>query len=297
MIYYYKKFIDKYGIIYSVDMLRITFKFNMDTYIKHKDGSVERVLGRDYFSQYLQHLADYDTDYEITHYDNFKAWGYRHLYVVACNEWSSTLSVGFERGTRKEDALHGFIEFNPNKVNGRLLNALYAVLRDCVREFHLKRYDLAIDFECARSLCRLDINGLHSYELHFDNGSYTEYTGVRNSVGRVKLYDKQAESKLDYALSRLEYTLDASVDVNSMPAVLITAFQPSIDFELENLRGVEKALVGCLVEMDAPSRNRHLKDLNRRARKKIEPFLSETALVLDVACCRSCLDFALSYTL
>ena len=46
---------------------------------------------------------------------------------------------------------------------------------------------------------------------------FTQYLGAKSSrVGRVKLYNKQAESNLDYPLTRLELTLDPQMPYVSL---------------------------------------------------------------------------------
>ena len=277
---YYNSLIDKYGFVYTVDMVRIVFKlaFEENEHIFH----------------HLQHLADYDLDYTVKHYDRFGVFDYRHLFVVGHRNWQSTVTLGFERGAKPSEKPYGMIEFNPNKVNGADFDDLFRFLKISCKSMELKRYDLAVDFPCIRSLCRLDISNLKTYELYYENGTYTEYTGVRNKPGRVKLYDKRAESNLDYDLCRVEYTLSADSDLTDLQPVLVSGAQ--IRLETDPLTGLLGSYVNLLLDKDLPMRNRSLKDLNFRTRKKIEPFLAETALKLDLACLLGCREFALSYT-
>ncbi len=281
---YFNSLTDKYSLVYSVDMVRINFKL---------DYQKNEVL-----ASYLQNLADWNISYQVKHYDRFGVFDYRHLFVVACDKWSSTCSIGLERGAKLEDKAYGMIEFNPNKVNGSEFNKLFNSIKLLCKRMELKRYDLAVDFPCIRSLCRLDMSGLKTYELYYENGTYTEYTGVRNKPGRVKLYDKRAESKLDYDLCRVEYTLAADSNLLDLTCVKVSAAQLSLntDPERENLTSLQSAYVNLLLDVDLPMRNRSLKNLDIRTRKKIEPFLSETALQLDMTCLLACRDFALSYT-
>lgn len=276
---YFNSLTDKYSLVYSVDMVRINFKLD---YQKNEE-----------LASYLQNLTDWNVSYQVKHYDRFGVFDYRHLYVVSCDKWVSTCSIGLERGTKLEDKAYGMIEFNPNKVNGSEFDRLFNSIKFLCKRMELKRYDLAVDFPCIRSLCRLDMNGLKSYELYYENGTYTEYTGVRNKPGRVKLYDKRAESKLDYDLCRVEYTLAADSDLTDLQSVLVSGAQVSLD--LYPLTGLLGSFVNLLLDKDLPMRNRSLKDLDYRTRKKIEPFLRETALQLDTTCLFACRDFALSY--
>ena len=103
------------------------------------------------------------------------------------------------------------LEFNPNKVSD---NEVFKIIHKLLIEYcrksltHIARFDLAIDIPVDRSRCflvkdrRLYIERKHGVE-------YTQYLGSKSaSVGRVKLYNKTAEAKLDYPLTRLELTLD-----------------------------------------------------------------------------------------
>ena len=106
------------------------------------------------------------------------------------------------------------LEFNPNKVSG---NEIFKIIHQLLIQYcrksvsHIARFDLAIDIPIDRSRCflvkdrRLYIERKHGVE-------YTQYLGSKSaSVGRVKLYNKSAEAKLDYPLTRLELTLDPGI--------------------------------------------------------------------------------------
>ena len=103
------------------------------------------------------------------------------------------------------------LEFNPNKVSdNEIFKVIHQLLLQHCRKSlsHIARFDLAIDIPIDRSRCflvkdrRLYIERRHGVE-------YTQYLGSKSaSVGRVKLYNKTAEAKLDYPLTRLELTLD-----------------------------------------------------------------------------------------
>ena len=277
---YYNSYTDKFGLVYSVDMVRIVFKLAFEE--------------NEHIFRHLQHLADYDLDFTVKHYDRFGVFDYRHLFVIGHRNWESTVTLGFERSAKPADKPYGMIEWNPNKVNGADFDDLLRFLKVSCKSMELKRYDLAIDFPCIRSLCRLDMNSLRSYELHYENGTYTEYTGVRNAVGRVKLYDKKAESKLAYDLCRVEYTLAYDSDLLDLQTVLVSEAQIRLD--LNPPSGLLGSYVNLLLEKDAPMRNRALKDLDYRTRNKIAPFLQETTLIYDTDCLFKCRDLAFAFT-
>lgn len=103
------------------------------------------------------------------------------------------------------------IEFNPNKVAKYeefqdIMSMLIANTRFADRT--IKRYDLAVGIPVCRDKCFLvKDNRIHSERRH--GQEWTEYLGAKSSaVGRVKLYNKQVESKLPRPLTRLELTLN-----------------------------------------------------------------------------------------
>ena len=103
------------------------------------------------------------------------------------------------------------LDFNPNKVAKH--SAFQKVLRFLIentRPIHriIKRFDLAIDIPACRFDCFL-IKDSRAYSERRHGQEWTQYLGAKSStVGRVKLYNKTAEAKLDYPLTRLELTLD-----------------------------------------------------------------------------------------
>lgn len=247
-----------------------------------KDGTPHDVNPMEDFNRWMMKTDTYG-NVDVKYYPSFGR-GYRHLWVLQFPEDDSTVSVGVGMGDKKEDMRIGFVEYNPNKVHSDAFLSWLGQLRSFLDRYELVRWDCACDFLCRRSLCRLDMNGLRSYELHYENGTYTEYTGVRNKPGRVKLYDKRAESDLDVDLSRVEFTLDRAPVWSSLVKVLMSPEQMTLGLCDSELKGLMSALVSVLLTVDAPMRNRSLKDLGYRTRKKIEPYLAETALQLDVSC-------------
>ena len=99
------------------------------------------------------------------------------------------------------------LDFNPNKVAN---DPNFKLIREFLTRnsrntlCRIPRFDLAIDIPVDRRKCflvkdhRLYIERKHGVE-------FTQYLGSKSSsVGRVKLYNKQAEAKLSKPLTRLE---------------------------------------------------------------------------------------------
>lgn len=121
----------------------------------------------------------------------------------------------------------GRMEFNPNKVaTTKAFKTVHAAMIASTRVFarYISRFDLAVDIPVERENCflvkdrRMYIERRHGKEL-------TQYLGSKSSkVGRVKLYNKKLEAKLDFPLTRLELTLDPKTkyEDNNFPVVYVT---------------------------------------------------------------------------
>jgi hypothetical protein len=136
------------------------------------------------------------------------------------------------------------------------------------------RFDLAIDIPVPKYLVRLEKDG-RNYQYLKGKESESEYLGIRNKPGFVKLYDKKAESNLDYDLTRIEIT--ANLDGINFPCVKIKGLQQSLIFG--DLNSTERVLVQLLDRVD--NKKMYLSQLNYRRRKKIEECLGEETLQLD----------------
>lgn len=266
---YYKEQKDKKGYIYSCDMVRITF-----------DMQTDKLQA---YNAYLEDIRRVDI---TTHPVCFQPFKYKHMYTIDYGSQYGKLTLGISFNGSGADKYRCFMEFNPNKcmpsadcekdVKWFLCNASVS---------EVARWDLAIDIPVQRDLCELrKDNRKYGFEMRSPEDK-TEYLGVRNSPGRVKLYNKTIESKLDYDLTRLEITVDklslAAVQAH-MPEVVIRAAQMSLHFD--ELGATDKLLVKLLRECPTPSL--YMNELFYRKRKKIEPYVigSNTKLDVDTTC-------------
>ena len=166
------------------------------------------------------------------------------------------------------------LDFNPNKVgddpNLRLL--LGFLVRNSRNNLcKISRFDLAIDIPIERSKCflvkdhRLYIERRHGIE-------FTQYLGSKSStVGRVKLYNKQAEAKLSNPLTRLELTLDPSTPFEQIgfPSVYYIDKNPSITTD-RRITNTDRFIVDAILNGYGK-----LSDLGRKTRAKIEGIIQE----------------------
>lgn len=249
----------KNGQIYSLDMVRLTLEFYED----------EMQTFLDWLSQYNL----YGDEIDVKHWLSTSEFKYRDMFNVVTPDYSFALGVGMN--ARREDRYKGYIEFNPNKCQGEAFSAVWnRIVTHCLRS-DVARYDLAIDIPLPRYLCRLGQPGKMTYHHYRKNGVDTEYLGERNHVGFVKLYDKKAESKLDYDLTRLEITCET---MNfKWPEVNILPLQNELNFA--ELSDTEKVLIQLLKVVGDQSL--YLKQLQYRKRKKIEPYLWADTVQLD----------------
>lgn len=174
------------------------------------------------------------------------------------------------------------LEFNPNKVAGNpIFKTIYELLVRHARKplSRIARFDLAIDIPVDRAKCflvkdrRLYIERRHGVE-------YTQYLGAKSStVGRVKLYNKTAEAKLDYPLTRLELTLDPAIayeDVN-FPVVYCLDLAAKAD-ERVKVTDTEKFILNAILQGCGT-----LNDLGRKTRAKIDSLMQNYAKKIRIS--------------
>lgn len=277
--YYFKSFSDDDGYLYSLDMVRL----NLDFGSRSED-----------FVRYMENLSAYDLGVEITYFSSLKAFQYRHLWTVAFPDHDVSFALGLDINGSSENKNKGFIEFNPNKLShidkftyiiGNIWNFT------CVRE--LVRYDLAIDIPLDRKDVKLIRTKGKNYQFFVKTDGITEYLGVRSHNGFVKVYDKTKEASLDYPLTRVEITLDRKADfIKVFPLIWLydTQYHMLLD---ESLSDTQRTLIKCLRQCENP--NWFLSDLNRHIKKKIEPYLADKTLSLNVNCALNVKTLALSY--
>ena len=124
-------------------------------------------------------------------------------------------------------------------------------IRSFCSTYEVARWDLAVDVPFDRSNLHLK-KDRRKYELHEHSyNDRTEYLGVRNSVGRVKVYNKTVESKLDYLLSRIEVTcgsLNVYTDKDKFDRILpdVLLLENQQNFLLADLKDTDKVLFSTL---------------------------------------------------
>lgn len=201
---------------------------------------------------------------------------YRHLFTIEAGDSSIRIGLHVHPHAGQEHPERGFVEYNPNKVKTcDQLTWVWDTLTDRCFHVRLNRWDLAQDYFQERPDFRL-VKGRQKYML-MTYETTTEYLGVHNEPGFVKLYDKAKEQGFEFPLTRIELTCDglwnASTINSNAPLIVRLPF-----FSENKLTGSMKCLVKSLrrnVEHDEPIQD-ILSDLDYRTRKKIEPYLVDT---------------------
>lgn len=219
---------------------------------------------------------------------NFTQWESKKLSVCRYNysielDDGNSFYIGFCPNWLKHDPYidAGRVEFNPSKVGDDLVfQGLYGEILSMVGSCLIKpvKFDLAIDLPVARSKVYL-LKDKRTYEEYSNSESdKTQYLGKRNTHGRVKLYNKALEQKIDMDLTRLEITIDygsrSITDVNSlMPKMYVMdSFQYPID-----MPGTDKVImVAILQDLSL------LRELGRKKAEKIKAYLADMQLNLSL---------------
>lgn len=173
------------------------------------------------------------------------------------------------------------LEFNPNKVGGNpIFKKIHRLLVSNSRESlnRITRFDFAIDVPVDRAQCflvkdrRLYIERKHGVE-------YTQYLGSKSSaVGRVKLYNKTAEAKLDYPLTRLELTLNPVTPYEEVNFPTVYYLKPiHEDRAGVKITDTERFIVNALLQGYGT-----LNDLGRKTRAKIELLMQNYVEKIDI---------------
>lgn len=220
--------------------------------------------------------------YKVNKFDSTKQNSYRNMFVFSkkTDDTDSVIKIGFFLNRKDTLGYHSnFIEFNPNKTDMDVIDYLFRVFRAySVRMsqksiFELVRYDLAIDIPVDRHYVRLLKSGKRSY-TRIEDGALTEYLGKHNSNGFTKVYDKTAESDLDYELTRIEVTCDSLQP--TLPDIHLEQYQTSIDFDFD-LNKTDKVLVELLRRCDDTDRAYWFRQLGRVKQDKVRDYVFSEA--------------------
>lgn len=259
MYYFNSIYIDK--IIYSIDMVRLKLDFSSDEKIKN-------------FGNFLCGInMSYVEQYPIS----YKDFGYRNLFKINCsNGCSFVVGLSFN-GKDSSSRYIGFMEFNPNKVaDQKEFQEVFSHLMINCFVAEVARWDLAIDVPIARDLCILTKDKRKYTLVQNSESDKTEYLGVHNKSGFVKLYNKTKESDLDYDLTRLEVTISGDMKYNDFlkicPKVDVRGDQQTINPYMD-LSGTDIVLYELLMKCDILERQSYFNRLGRRKKDSMKKYI------------------------
>lgn len=185
---YWNPFVVANGDIASVDMVRLALTLTPSDY--------------EWLSAHVE-TFQCDTLQEWT--AKIRPGGWHRLDTFDLGNSSLTLGLGLFEPNNRLNTGKAFIEFNPNKVAGdKRFWSIAEKVSAHAAHVDLKRFDLAYDMVVDRRDCRLT-KDRRMYQSVISN-VITEYLGVKNSPGYVKVYDKASEMGLSGELTRIELT-------------------------------------------------------------------------------------------
>lgn len=263
----YSFYVTQNGIIYSLDMLRLRVEI------------MEPKLN-DLFHIFVAN----ETHKNSKVVNNNELLRYRHF--ISCTyKNNKSIKLGFYmNGVAYENRHLGFIEFNPNSFAE--IDEFwedFTLLKSFFPYIDILRFDIAIDIPIARNeIVMLKDNRTYG-AIKKSPLDFTENLGSRNTVGRVKLYNKTIESKLDSTLTRLEITGDLN-NVN-IPRV----------FDLRQVPASDKDLVKTILKNDYFTLA--ISDLSFYKRVKVLTHIEDSEIHFSEKCINEVIDYAKQLTL
>ena len=213
----------------------------------------------------------YDSNVNIVEWESNKPGTFQQQYSFKLNDGTSFwLGHGLVCSGVMVERYR--LEFNPNKVGG---NSTFKEVHELLIKNSRKplnritRFDLAVDIPEDRVKCflvkdrRLYIERKHGVE-------FTQYLGSKSSaVGRVKLYNKSVQAKLDYPLTRLELTLNPATPYEDVNFPLVYRINTERVAEVGmKITETERFIINALLQGYGA-----LNELGRKTRVKIETLL------------------------
>lgn len=218
---------------------------------------------------------------EVIHWDSFKPGTFRDQFSIRMVSGVS-FWIGIALNGSSVSKSRCRLEANPNKVGQEpvfweMLDLLNSLTRPVTR--YVKRFDLAIDIPVPRVNCFL-IKDRRMYIERRHGVEFTQYLGAKSSrVGRVKLYNKQAECELEEPLTRLELTLDLQTSYANVnwPAVYYLE-QKELDLSGIRLTDTDRFILRMILQGHGS-----LAELGRKTKKKMALLVDQQAKKVEIS--------------
>lgn len=219
---------------------------------------------------------------EVKYWNSFRPGSFREQFSIRFQDGNS-FWIGAVLNGRKPEYGRVRMDFNPNKVaEHEVFQLLLDYLVTNTRPMHrtVKRFDLAVDIPVLRQDVFL-VKDNRAYIERRHGQEWTQYLGAKSStVGRVKLYNKQVESKLGHPLTRLELTLDPTTpyeQVNFPVVYYLDDLQLCFD-ETIKASDTERFILNAILQGCGT-----LEQLGRRTREKIKVLLDRYVKYVSVS--------------
>lgn len=254
------------NINYSIDKVRLKVELDVK-YVMEQLELFKVEPNCNYYQRYS--IKEYRHNFN---FEDYNAWGEK------CSFW-----LGVQHNSKNLVSVVDVVfEYNPNKCEGSYLVS-YICDRFYKNNSHVevRKLDIAMDMPVNILSLKVvkDRRDMTTIDKGADNRTY--YVGAPGSDGRVKIYNKTRESKLNYDLTRYEVTITPkmfidtmikgfSFDVGNLVDV-ICASDVQLDFDMKG-----QDVYNVLTALDNPAL---LNLLDKRKAKKIKDILSSIGSV------------------
>ena len=276
--YYLKELINKNWVL-SCDGVRIKFEL---------DPRLAQDVANEMFGISRIDIENYPPSFKPNNYKFLN----KITYADSCNATVGYCFNGFQRIDKKgyDNNYLGMIDFNLNKVGSfEQFWADYRLIKSCSTHFEVVRVDLALDVPYEREFVYLQKDQRVYSNKVYSRSNRTEYLGLRNNIGRVKVYNKSLELKRKDPLTRIEVTCELSGDsfLEHFPKVyyLGTKHQMTIDYlqGYQSLNDTDRAIIQMANELIVNGHDDGLTLINsisHQKKQKLKPYiLPEFALL------------------
>ena len=209
---------------------------------------------------------------DIQHWNSYRPGTYREQFSIKHQDGTSFWLGAVLNGTKPEWGKVR-LDFNPNKVAGHTVFVkLLSFLLESTRPMHrtIKRYDLAVDIPVKRFDVFL-VKDSRAYIERRHGQEWTQYLGAQSShPGRVKLYNKTVEAKLDYPLTRLEITIDPTTSFDDLPWPAVY-YLHTLQMNMDDFKATEteRFILNAILQGCGT-----LNQLGRKTREKIQSLMT-----------------------
>jgi len=217
----------------------------------------------------------------VVHWTSFHPGTFREQFSIQHQD-NTSFWLGVVLNSSKPSWGRCRLDFNPNKVaQHTVFQQLLKYLIQNTRPMHrkIKRFDLAVDIPIDRFSVFL-VKDARAYIERRHGKEWTQYLGAKSStVGRVKLYNKEVEAKLDYPLTRLELTLDPSVTFDKIPWPTVYYLQTlQVQMDEFKITDTERFILNALLQGFGS-----LNQLGRKTREKMERLLNRYVSPVEIS--------------